>query len=46
MTEEYHRLVRDYEDIAEFFIKWNVTNKVTAVAGILLITIGVKQIMK
>jgi putative sporulation protein YtaF len=32
--------------IAELFIKWNVTNKVTVVAGILLIAIGIEQILK
>lgn len=32
--------------IAEVFIKWNVTNKATVVAGILLIAIGIEQIMK
>jgi len=32
--------------IADVFIKWNVTNKVTVVAGILLIAIGIEQILK
>ena len=31
--------------IAEFFIKWNISNKATVVAGIVLIAIGIDQIM-
>jgi len=32
--------------VAEAFIKWNITNKATVVAGILLIAIGIKQLVK
>ncbi len=31
--------------IAEFFIKWNISNRATTVAGILLIAIGIEQII-
>jgi len=31
--------------IAEFFIKWNISNKAAVVAGIALIAIGINQIM-
>ena len=31
--------------IAEFFIKWNISNKAAVVAGIVLIGIGIEQIM-
>ena len=30
--------------IAEFFIKWNISNKATVAAGIVLIAIGIEQI--
>ena len=30
--------------VAEFFIKWNIANKATVVAGLLLIAIGIEQI--
>jgi len=31
--------------IAEFFIKWNISNKATVVAGLVLIAIGINQVM-
>ncbi len=31
--------------IAEFFIKWNLSNKATVVAGIALIAIGIEQVI-
>jgi putative sporulation protein YtaF len=31
--------------VAEFFIKWNLSKKVSAVAGLLLIAIGIEQIL-
>jgi putative sporulation protein YtaF len=31
--------------MAEFFIKWNLSNKATVTAGILLIAIGIEQVI-
>jgi putative Mn2+ efflux pump MntP len=31
--------------VAEFFIKWNISKKASAVAGLLLIAIGIEQII-
>ena len=31
--------------IAEYFIKWNINNKATVVAGIVLIAIGIEQVI-
>jgi putative sporulation protein YtaF len=31
--------------VAEFFIKWNISKKATLVAGLLLITVGIEQII-
>jgi len=31
--------------MAEFFIKWNLSNKATIAAGILLIAIGIEQVI-
>jgi len=31
--------------MSEFFIKWNISNKATVVAGIVLIAIGIEQIL-
>jgi len=31
--------------VAEFFIKWNISNKASVVAGLLLIAIGIEQII-
>jgi len=31
--------------MSEFFIKWNITNRATVVAGIVLIAIGIEQIL-
>jgi putative Mn2+ efflux pump MntP len=31
--------------VADFFIKWNISNKATVAAGLLLIAIGIEQII-